>query len=145
MFKHLLIATDGSAIAARAARAGVGLAKANAARVSAVYVARPFHPLAWEVEALVDTRAEYERYHELRARRALGQCRSLANRAGVRFQELQTGAKHPYLGILRAARERGCDLIVMGSHGRRGVRRLALGSEAEQVIKRSRVPVLVYR
>jgi nucleotide-binding universal stress UspA family protein len=144
-YRHILVATDGSPLSQAAVRSAVRLARSLGARMSAIYVARPFHPLAWEVEALVDTRGEYERYQKRQGRRALEACEALAQRAGLRCNPIFVTAERPYEAILVAARKHRCDLIVVASHGRQGVSRLILGSETQKLLAHSRVPVLVCR
>ncbi|MGD9951259.1 MAG: universal stress protein [Burkholderiales bacterium] len=148
MFKHILIPTDGSRLALKGAKAGVRLAKALKARVTAVYVIPPFMPIAYG-DAAVYVPAlspqEYKKSAEKAARRALGAVEAAAEKARVRCQTRFVTAAQPYDGILRAARAAKCDAIAMASHGRGGLAGVLLGSETTRVLAHSKIPVLVTR
>jgi nucleotide-binding universal stress UspA family protein len=145
MFKHVLIPTDGSAASALATRNGIAFARETGARVTLLHVCAPFHPLAWDVEALTDTREEYERHQERRARQILAGPEAYARSEGVDCTGSFVTHAHPHEAIIDAARMRGCDLILMASHGRKGISGLLLGSETQKVLAHSAIPVLVYR
>lgn len=145
MFKHILIPTDGSALAEAAASEGIRLARHIGAQVTVLHVCTPFHPLAWDVEALTDTRAEYERHQKRKAQHILAGPESFAREEGVDCTGIFVTHAHPYQAAIDVARERSCDLILMASHGRKGVSGLLLGSETQKVLAHSRIPVLVYR
>jgi len=148
MFKHILIPTDGSRLALKGAKAGIRLAKALKARVTAVYVIPPFMPIAYG-DAAVYVPAlspqEYKKSAERAARRALGAVEAEAKKARVRCQTRFVTAAQPYDGILRAARAAKCDAIAMASHGRGGLAGVLLGSETTRVLAHSKIPVLVTR
>ena len=148
MFKHILIPTDGSRLALKGAKAGIRLAKALKARVTAVYVIPPFMPIAYG-DAAVYVPAlspqEYKKSAEKAAKRALGAVEAEAKKARVRCQTRFVTAAQPYDGILRAARAAKCDAIAMASHGRGGLAGVLLGSETTRVLAHSKIPVLVTR
>jgi nucleotide-binding universal stress UspA family protein len=146
VFKHILIATDGSSISTKAARAGIALAKALGAKVTAYYAVDELQPLY--VEGYMMDQAMMD---DLDARaKALGEKRidavaKIAKAAGVRFDGLVGKANTASEGIIDAARRRRCDAIVMASHGRRGLSRLMMGSVTQKVLTHSKIPVVVYR
>lgn len=145
MFKHILLPTDGSDLSLRAIERGVALAKAMGAQVTGFHAAPPFHVFAYETPQLEYTREQYLRVSAEQAANMLGTIEAAARTAGVPFESVSTVSDHPYEDILQTATERGCDLIVMASHGRRGVKGLLLGSETQKVLTHGTVPVLVYR
>lgn len=148
MIKHILVPTDGSRLALKGAKAGIRLAKALKARVTAVYVIPPFMPIAYG-DAAVYVPAlspeEYKKSAEKVARRALGAVEAEAKKARVRCKTRFVTAAQPYDGILRAARAAKCDAIAMASHGRSGLAGVLLGSETTRVLAHSKLPVLVTR
>ena len=147
MFKHILIATDGSQVSSKAAKAGVALAKAIGARLTAYCaVAPPQSMYALEGYAF-DPRAfeDIEQGALEVAQNRVDAIGKLAKAAGVNFASLVTKALTPYEGIIDAARRRKCDVIFMASHGRRGLSKLVMGSVTQKVLTHSRTPVVVYR
>lgn len=145
MFKHILLPTDGTPTSLKAILAGVGFAKSINATVTGLYVAPPFHTLTLDPEMLEDTRELYTRHARLEAEKFLAQISRAADEAGVACTVQSVTHEHPYEAIIATAREQGCDLIAMASHGRRGVKGLLLGSETQKVLTHSAIPVLVYR
>ena len=145
MYRHLLIPTDGYPLSMEAITHGVELARETGAKVSVVTVTEPFHMFSFGVVQLEDTPRDYRREMEQRAARTLEEAANVANAAGVAHEEVHVEDDEPYRAIIRVAEERGCDLIVMASHGRRGVAALVLGSETVKVLTHSTTPVLVYR
>jgi nucleotide-binding universal stress UspA family protein len=147
MFKHILIPTDGSPVSAKAVRAGIALARQSGARVTGYYALEPVPTHFYGDGYVVDARmiAEFERRGREAAKKRIAGLAREAQRAGVRFEPLVETAPTPYEGIVAAAKKRKCDLILMASHGKRGLSRLMLGSVADKVIRLSKVPVLVYR
>ena len=148
MFKHILIPTDGSKLAAASAQAGVKLAQSLGARVTAFFAAPPATPIVFKALMPVGyaTPEEHEKSIEKAARTYLGTIEKAARAAGVRCETVSTTSDYPADAIIAAAKKRGCDLIFMASHGRRGVRRSSLlGSETQKVLSESSIPVLVYR
>jgi len=149
MFKHILIPTDGSALAAKGTRTGVRLAKALGARVTGVYVIGPYiPPLGPDVTMMYVpgiAPQEYDKAAKAQAAKALALIEREAKAAGVRCRTQAVAAPHPWQGILKAARAGKCDAIAMASHGRSGLGGLILGSETARVLAHSKIPVIVTR
>ena len=89
--------------------------------------------------------ARYEEMAAAAARNILGKAEQLAKAQGVACETIHVQDQHPAEGIIAAAKDKGCDLIVMASHGRRGLNRLLLGSQAQEVLTHSKVPALIVR
>lgn len=148
MFKHILIPTDGSKLAAKGIKHGVKLAKALGAKVSGVYVTLPYVPPVYGEAAIYYpgySPKEYKSIVEKAARKALAAVEIEAQTARVPCTTHIESDAQPWAGILRAARARKCDAIVIASHGRGGVGGLLLGSETQHVLARSKIPVVVIR
>ena len=126
MFKHILIATDGSPLAARGVRAGIRLAKAVRGRVTGLYVAFAYLP-PFYLPGL--SRGALKRISNQQAKKALGPLLAQARAAHVPCKTRTALAGEPWQAILRTARSARCDAIVMASHGRSGIGGLLLGSE----------------
>lgn len=145
MFKHILIATDGSDVAKKGVDQGLALAKALGAEVTAVTVTEPVAALIAGDAAIVVPMEEYEKGANANAARILSDVKAAASAAAVPCNTLHVKDQYPAEGIVEAARTKGCDLIVMASHGRRGLSKLLLGSQATRTLTLSEVPVLVCR
>jgi nucleotide-binding universal stress UspA family protein len=145
MYKHILIPTDGSALSEEAIRQGVAFAKSINATVTAVTVSPSFHTMSMDTMMLSDTREQYQKDCDARAERYLAFAREIARASGVPCEAVHVVNDHPYEGIIEAARTKGCDLIFMASHGRKGVAALVLGSETTKVLTHSKIPTLVCR
>jgi nucleotide-binding universal stress UspA family protein len=145
MFKHLLIPTDGSAASEAAVRQALAMAKETDARLTVLHVVEPFHVMAYGIEMIEETRESYEAQARERANKILQLAQRQAVEFGVPADTEVRFEDHPYEAIIGTAAERGCDLIVMASHGRRGVQALLLGSETHKVLTHTRLPVLVLR
>jgi nucleotide-binding universal stress UspA family protein len=148
MYKHILIATDGSELADKGLRHGLGLAKALGAAVTIVTVTDFWSPIGMANEALRGKRNpsdDYEKAMAEVAERILRTAETKAQAAGVEANPIHVADKHPAQGIVETAATRGCDLIVMSSHGRRGAKRLMLGSQTAEVVTHTTIPVLVIR
>ena len=148
MFKHLLVPTDGSDLSLKAARIAMGLAKSLGARVTAYHAIAPYQlPLADGVYAYVEAYSpeEYKKGTESQAREFLSAVQAEASNAGVECTPLFATSGAPWDGIIKAAASVSCDLIVMASHGRKGIAGVLLGSEAQKVLTHSTVPVMVCR
>jgi nucleotide-binding universal stress UspA family protein len=147
MFKHILIPTDGSPLSTRAALAGVQLAAALGARVTGVFAAPPATPVIYK--AVLPVGYATPREHAKMIRKAvehhLGTIEKAALEAGVACDTFSVTSDFPADTILTTAQKRHCDLIVMASHSRKGLRGVLLGSETQKVLAGSRIPVLVYR
>jgi len=145
MYKHILIPTDGSELSKKAVDQGIGLAKALNAKVTAVTVSEPFHIFAVEASMVTDTPDEYKKRIAALTAKYLKAAKDAATAAGVPCDVAQVEHEHPYETIIDTARKRGCDAIVMASHGRRGVSAIVLGSETVKVLTHSNIPVVVVR
>ena len=146
MFKHILLATDGSAASEHAARLAVSMARVHGAQITAIYVSDPYpylgvgevNPMGYQAYSSAAQQVAAEAHAQVEA---LCRAESPAIHLQVRLVEDVAAAK----GIMESAKELGCDLIVLGSHGRSGIARLMLGSVATKVVAESSVPVLVTR
>ncbi len=145
MFKHILIATDGSELAERAAAQGLELARLLKAEVTAVTVTEPWTAVVTGEAAFGLPPADYEKGVVETAANVLARVADMAKAAGLECATVHMKDHFPDEGIVAAATERGCDLIVMASHGRRGLAKLLLGSVAARVVTLSPVPVLICR
>lgn len=148
MYKNILIATDGSKLAGKAVQHGLQLAKALGASAVVVNVTEMWSPLEIAREAESKVRGAIDAYEAAAADHAkeiLDVAATEAATAGVTIETVHVGDRHPSDGILEAARDHGCDLIVMATHGRRGLNRMMLGSQTNEVVTRSNIPVLVLR
>jgi nucleotide-binding universal stress UspA family protein len=145
MFKNILIPTDGSELAWKAVEHGIALAKSVGAKVTVVTVTLPFHVFTLDPLVVEDTADQYQKRIKEHATKLLRGIASAAKAAGVACETFQVEHEHPYGGIIDTANSRGCDLITMASHGRRGVSALLLGSETVKVLTHSKIPVLVHR
>lgn len=145
MYKSILIPTDGSEFCERAVQHGVGLAKLMSAKVVAVTVTQPLHtgiPKSLIPANLLST-VEAEIVKQANAN--LAGAEKAAKAAGVPIETVRASRDHPWEAIVQTAKDKGCDLIVMASHGRRGVSAMILGSETQKVLLHSSVPVLVVK
>lgn len=147
MFKHILIPTDGSVLSRNAARAGVKLARALGARVTGLFAAPAATPLVYRdfLPIGYGTPQQNTALIKRAAQRHLGVIARAAKAAGVPCETVSVTDDFPADAVLAQAKKRGCDLIFMASHGRRGLRGVLLGSETQKVLAGSRLPVLVYR
>ena len=148
MFKHILIATDGSELADKAVVRGLALAKALNAKATAVTVTEPWDALSMAAIAEAQGRNpidDYEARMTAAASRILSSVGEKAKQLDVRRATLHVNDRHPAEGIIETAQAQMCDLVVMASHGRRGLARLLIGSQANRVVTLSPVPVLVCR
>jgi nucleotide-binding universal stress UspA family protein len=148
MFKHILIPTDGSKLSAKGVKAGIRLAKALGARVTALHVIPPYLPVMYAgLDGHVGgaARRNFKSNSERAARLALAVAEKEARGVGVPCATRFTTDPEPWGGILRTARTAKCDAIVMATHGRSGLGGLLLGSETQRVLAHSKLPVLVAR
>jgi nucleotide-binding universal stress UspA family protein len=143
-----MVATDGSRLSSKAVKTAVRLAKSVGAKLTAIYVMAPFEPPMYTEAAAYAPPITPQRYRELaerEARKALAAAEIEAQTAGIPCGTVATTNEHPWRGIVRSAQSRKCDIIVMASHGRRGLSGLLLGSETNKVLTHSKIPVLVCR
>ncbi|RWC86236.1 MULTISPECIES: universal stress protein [unclassified Mesorhizobium] len=149
MYKHLLIATDGSELAGKGVAQGLILAKDLGAAVTFVTVSEQFPIFAWGGAmagyAAGDELAVFQEESRRYGREVLDKCKASADAAGVSAKLVHVEDKRPAEAILDLSKTQGCDLIVMASHGRRGLGRLLLGSQTAEVLSYTEIPVLVVR
>lgn len=145
MFKSILIATDGSALSQKGVDQGLELAKALGAKALVVTVSEPWTSFVSGEMAISFPVAEYEQQVKAEAKKILTGVSGAADKLGVSCETLHVTDRVPAEGIVETAKARGCDLIVMSSHGRRGISRVLLGSQANSVVTHSAVPVLICR
>jgi nucleotide-binding universal stress UspA family protein len=148
MYKHILVPTDGSRLSVKAVKAAVQLAKSMGAKVTGLYVIPPYVPPMYGEAVVYVPEVSPKRYKELsdkEARKALAAVEIEAQTAGVPCKAASVTADQAWQGIIRTAHAKKCDLIVMASHGRRGLTGLLLGSETTKVLTHSKTPVLVCR
>lgn len=145
MYKCILLPTDGTEFCERAIRHGIGLAKLVQTKVVGVTVTQPLHSaiprslIPKNLAGIIHTETVKA------ADEKLSVVQKLATEAGVAVETLRLSNDHPWQAIVDAARDKQCDLIVMASHGRRGVSAFVLGSETHKVLTHSSIPVLVVR
>ena len=148
MFKHILVSTGGSKLSGKAVRTAVRLAGATRARVTGVYVVPPYLPPMYGegmMYAPAMSPAKYRDSVKRAGQKALAAVEIEAQTSGVAYGGALLTAQNPWEGIVRTAKAKKCDLVVMASHGRRGLAGLLLGSETTKVLTHSKVPVLVCR
>jgi nucleotide-binding universal stress UspA family protein len=148
MYKEILIATDGSELADRAVDHGFKLANEVKARVTIVTVTAPWSVLDLAREARMSKPDPIHQFEEMAAASAKAILEAAAQKAkvaGVVYEVVHVPDQPPAEGIIAIAEKKGCDLIVMASHGRRTLGRLLLGSQVSEVLAHTRVPVLVVR
>lgn len=145
MFQHLLVPTDGSSLSRSTAIEAARFAKAIGAKITGFH-AMPALRLLWVHPGLpTDTRADFERRARADADQALDDIQEAARAQGVVCDTVMATSDRPHEAILRAAQDRGCDLIFMASYGRRGLEAMLIGSETQKVLTHSKVPVMVWR
>jgi nucleotide-binding universal stress UspA family protein len=145
MFTHILIPTDGSDLSRKALLYGVEVARENKSKVTVLTVRAPYVVGSMDMIGVIGGQDEFEAETRRYADNALEQAKMAGEAAGVRIETVQAVGDQPYREIIACAQANGCDLIVMASHGRRGVSALLLGSETAKVLTHSHVPVLVFR
>ena len=145
MYKNILIAIDDSVLAFGALEQGLELAQALDAKAVIVTVTEPWTSVIAGDAAIGFPIDAYERSAESSASELLSRAKETAQKISVQCDFIHMKDAYPADGIIAAAGENVCDLIVMGSHGRRGLTRLLLGSQANQVVTHSTIPVLICR
>ena len=145
MFHHILIPIDGSDLSRKALLYGVQLAKESKAKVTVLTIRPPFTVTAMDMISIAGSQDEFESETRRYADHALSQAKMAGEAAGVEVETVQEVHDQPFRAIIDCANANKCDLIVMASHGRRGVSALLLGSETSKVLTHSHIPVLVYR
>ena len=148
MYANILLSTDGSDVARKGVKHGIELAKVLNAKATVITVTEPLpvdygggHASGW-----MPSQEEFDRYDAAskeHAGKLLDEAQAMAKQIGVSLELLHVPNAHPATAIIETAKSRGCDLIVMASHGRRGLRKLFLGSQTSEVLVDGSVPVLV--
>jgi nucleotide-binding universal stress UspA family protein len=150
MYANILLSTDGSDVARKGVKHGIALAKALNAKVTVITVTEPL-PAAdygsghagWvPPQEMFDS---FDAARKERAGKVLDEARAMAEQMGISVELLHVPNAHPATAIIETAKSKGCDLIVMASHGRRGLRKLLLGSQTSEVLADGIAPVLVVR
>jgi nucleotide-binding universal stress UspA family protein len=175
MYKNILIPTDGTEFSEKAIRHGIALAKLAGAKITGVTVTNAFRGLAGVQVPRVDRTdpivhlddgsvaampkiygaarfdEQFDKLEKIRQQRGnivravLDTIEVAAKASSVPCELVEVEDEHPYKGIIRTAKEKGCDLIVMASHGRRGISALVIGSETHKVVTHTNIPVLICR
>ena len=148
MYANILLSTDGSEVARKGVKHGIALAKAVNAKVTVITVTEHLsfdlgsgHASGWiPPQEVFDS---FEAANKARAAEIRDEVRAMAEQIGISIEFLHVPNAHPATAIIETAKSRGCDLIVMASHGRRGLRKLFLGSQTSEVLLNGSVPVLV--
>lgn len=148
MYKKILISTDGSKFGSKAVTHGVNLAKSVGAAVTIVAVTERWSAIDMAKKAKsgkanpVDA---YEQAADAAANKILAEAEAVATKAGVKTECLHVRDQHPAEAIIATATNKKCNLIVLGSHGRRGIAKILMGSVASEVITHGSIPVLVVK
>lgn len=150
MLKHILLPTDGSKLSKKAVKQAIEVAKQLEARITAVYVVGEYslHFLDDDGFIMPGVSVLKKRFEEVEsavAKKILDAVKKSAADAGVECDAVTLTSNLPYDAIVGEAKKSGCDLIVMASHGRKGLQGLLLGSETAKVLTHSTIPVLVVR
>ena len=149
MFTNILVPTDGGPLSRKAMTAAIKLAKAQKARITSVHATPAFVPVMYDglaaPPAELISRAAYGKAMARSAAKVLGATQKMCANAGVAWEGVHVADEEPYRAVIDTARRKRCDLVLMASHGRRGVTALLLGSETQKVLTHSKIPVLVYR
>lgn len=147
MYKRILVPTDGTKLSKGALKDAVAMAAETGATLVALNVQPPYTPpaVADIPVALVYSPKEYDAAVAKSADRILAEAEKLATAAGVAMEKIYVQDPSPWEAIIRVAKKSKCDLIMMASHGRRGLQGLLLGSETHKVLTHCKIPVLVHR
>ena len=144
MYKRILVPTDGSEITVKAVQAALDLAREGGGQLFTISVKEPFPYSAISEMQPVPPQEFYDAQERIAAARVKDVV-DAAGAAGVACNGHTVEALHPWEAILDHAKAQQCDLVVMASHGRRGVAALLLGSETSRVLTHSEIPVLVVK
>ena len=144
MFKHILVPVDGSATALQAVDTAIGLAKAHGSRVTAIFVVDPY-PFTGVGTDFAYGQAEYLSAATAEANTAIKAAKARFEAAGIAVESSVIESHSAWRGVVEAAESSGADLIVMGSHGRKGLEKLVLGSVTQAVLSHTKRSVLVVR
>lgn len=145
MFKSILLPTDGSQLSERAAQTAIAFAKIHGARITAVSVIQPLPFVPMADAAVLPDAGIFDQEVRRNVQLGLDKVLAAAKAAGVPCEAVLGEATSPYEVIVKTAEERHCDIILMASHGRKGLNKLFLGSETQKVLAHTQLPVLVLR
>src|SRR5260221_2801724 len=149
MYKHILLPTDGSRLSGKAIKQGIKLAKSLGANLTAINVVLPYQQLIMDDGLMAPTSVDFQkRFYDDSLKRSnllLDKIKAEAQAADVKCEGVTITSSVPYEAIVKQARKSKCDLIMMASHGRKGLASMLLGSETSKVLTHSTVPVLVVR
>ncbi len=153
MIRHILIPTDGSKRSEKAIEQGMKFAKALNAKVTGLHVIPSFHAFTYRAQTLLtyhvalpeDSEAAYTQVTRACAKEFLQFIKRAAEKEDVACNTLHVRDDEPFKAIIATAKKKGCDLILMASHGHSGISGVLLGSEAQKVLTHSHIPVLIYR
>ena len=147
MFKHILLPTDGSKLSTKAVKRGIDIAKKGRGRITALHVLPEFKLMVDDGITMISPalKKRFDDEGRARAQKLLDDIARQARARGVRCATRCVSGDSPYQEIIKVARKEKCDLILMASHGRRGISSLLLGSETSKVLLHTKVPVLVVR
>jgi nucleotide-binding universal stress UspA family protein len=146
MYRNILIATDGSELAGKAVSHGVSLAKLANAKITALIVEAPFNVFnvpESQTRQMSEAFAKHAEHIKQHATKVMNHVADAAKAAGVTCEMVQLEHEQPYEAIIKTAEDKGCDLIVMASHGRSGISAVLLGSVTNKVLTHTKIPVLV--
>jgi nucleotide-binding universal stress UspA family protein len=145
MFKSILLPTDGSQLSERAAQTAIEFAKIHGARITVVSVLQPLPVVPLADAAVMPDIGVFDREVRRNVQASLDKVQAAATAAGIECDAVLGEANSPYEVIVKTAEERHCDIILMASHGRKGLNKLFLGSETQKVLAHTHLPVLVLR
>ena len=148
MFKHILLPTDGSKLSDNAVKRGIEFAKSINAKITVIHVVPEFRMVADEgfvAPMSAQFKERFEKEARGRAQKVLDKAEKMAKTAEVAYGGVIVNSDFPHQQIIHTAQKLKCDLIMMASHGRRGLPGLLLGSETAKVLTHSKIPVLVVR
>lgn len=149
MYKHILVPTDGSELSNKTVKQAVALAQTLRAKITLLHVVGQYHQMmpdeGYVVPEVPELRKRFEEAERVRAQKVLDAASKTAAEGGVGCEAVIATGDLPYDVIIKQAQQSGCDLIMMASHGRKGLQGLLLGSETVRVLTHSTIPVLVCR
>ena len=148
MFTSILVPTDGGRLSRKAMAAAIKLAKQQKARITSVHATAAFMPMTFDgmtPPPELISRTAYNKAMASAAAKVLGAMEKMCRSAGVQWEGVHVPDADPYQAVIDTAKRKRCDLVLMASHGRRGISALLLGSETQKVLTHSKIPVLVYR
>ena len=145
MYKHLLLPTDGSPLSEDAVRRGAQFARQLGAKVTCFYAMPEFEVVSYTMAMVDNSKDTFGRHARERAAKVLEAVKAIAAQEGVECDTVTVASDTPYQAIIKTASDLGCDLILMASHGHRGIKGFLLGSETNKVLTHSTIPVLVHR